>query len=489
MLFRSMLANAVRICEAKFGNLFLHENNSFRIAVQLNAPRAYAERWRKQPVLAVDENPRNPLNRVARTRRVVNIADLMTEPGYVERDPRFVALVEAAGARTHLLVPMLSEGELVGAIAIYRQEVQPFTDKQIALVQNFAAQAVIAIENTRLLNELRQLTRDLTESLEQQTATSEVLKVISSSPTDIQPVLDAVVENAAHLCQAVNATILLRDGDIMVTRAQRGPLATNPLGQERRLNRDWVTGRAVLEGRTIHVTDLLNSDEYPEGREIARRDGHRATLVVPLLREGTAIGAILVRRREAQPFTDKQIDLLSNFAAQAVIAIENTRLLNELRQRTDDLTESLEQQTATSEVLSVISSSPGELEPVFQALLDSATRICQANFGILMRYEGGMFHPTAMHNFPQALADHNRKQGPFRPAPGSRFTQVLQTKQVIHTADDAAEASPGIAAKLGGARSIILVPMLKDEELIGAILIYRQEVRPFSDKQIALAVC
>ena len=199
------------------------------------------------------------------------------------------------------------------------------------------------------------LEKKLAEALDQQTATSEVLSVISSSPTDIQAVLDAVVASAARLCEALDAWIVLRDGDVVVSRAHFGPLGALPLGQRQPLNRRWVTGRAVLEARTIHVPDLLDSDEYPEGKEMALRYGHRATLVVPLLRDATAIGAIIVRRREARPFTVKQIELVSNFAKQVLIAIENTRLLNELR-------EALERQTATSEVLQVISSSPGELE-------------------------------------------------------------------------------------------------------------------------------
>src|SRR6476660_237990 len=213
----------------------------------------------------------------------------------------------------------------------------------------------------------------LAEALEQQTATAEVLHVISGSPTDVQPVLDVVVASAARLCEALDAIVFLRDGDVVVSRAHSGPLGL-PFRQPQPLNRHWVTGRAVLESRTIHVPDLLHSDEYPEGRERALRHGHRATLVVPLLHEGTALGAILVRRREARPFTDKQIELVSNFAKQVVIAIENVRLLNELR-------ESLQQQTATADVLKVISSSPGELMLVFDAMLQNAVRICEAKFG------------------------------------------------------------------------------------------------------------
>jgi two-component system, NtrC family, sensor kinase len=218
-VFEAMLANAVSICNAKFGNLFLYEGSSFRIAAQRNAPPAYAERWRRNPVLMVDDNPHNPLARLVKTREVVNIVDLAAEPAYLERDPRFVALVEGAGARTHLLVPMLKEGKLIGAIAIYHQEVRPFTDKQIELLANFAAQAVIAIENTRLLNELRQRTEDLSASLGQQMGMSEVLRVISSSPTDLAPVFDTILTNATRLCEGNFALLCRYDGGVIVGEA------------------------------------------------------------------------------------------------------------------------------------------------------------------------------------------------------------------------------------------------------------------------------
>jgi len=329
------------------------------------------------------------------------------------------------------------------------------------------------------------LEKELSEALEQQTATSEVLRVISSSPTDIQPVLDAVVASAARLCEARNADVWLRDGEIGVCRVRSGPLIGFSVGHRQPLNRDWVTGRAVLEARTIHVSDLPNSDEYPQGREMARRHGHRATLAVPLLREGTAIGAILVRRREARPFTDKQIALVQTFADQAVIAIENTRLLNELR-------ESLQQQTATSEVLEVISSSPGQLEPVFQAILENATRICQAKFGMLYLCDGDAFRAAAFHNAPTAFAEQ-RRRGLIRPGANTALGGVARTKQVVHIADATAgpayfERDPHViaAVELGGFRTVLAVPMLRESELVGVINIYRQEVCPFADKQIEL---
>ncbi len=375
---------------------------------------------------------------------------------------------------------------MIGAVAIYREVVRPFTDKQMALVQNFANQAVIAIENTRLLQELRQ-------SLEQQTATSQVLGVISSSPGELEPVFRTMLENATRICDA-NIGILFRYEDgtysavslLGVTPAfadylNRGPIRAGP---------ETGLGRVTSTKQTVHITDTQAEQAYadrdPFRLATAELGGARSLLNVPMLKDGELIGAIGIYRQEVRPFTDKQIALVTNFAAQAVIAIENTRLLNELRQRTSDLTEFLEQQTATSEVLRVISSSPGELEPVFQAVLENATRLCEAKFGTLYRFDGKAFHHAAGSGTPAQLLEIQKRQGLFLPEPGTLMDRVLQTRKVAHSADYASEKSLGLSAKYGGARSTVVVPMLKDDELIGAFAIYRQEIRPFTDKQIAL---
>ena len=386
---------------------------------------------------------------------------------------------------------MLHEEEVVGGINIFRQEAGPFTDRQIELVKNFAAQAVIAIENARLLGELRQRTDDLTESLEQQTATSEVLRVISSSPTNVQPVLDTIVRTAVNLCNSYDAVILLREDEHLRIAAHHGPMALDferlPLG------RDFVSGRTVIDGVPVHIPDFMaEGAEFPRGREVAKRLKQRTVLGLPLKREGQTIGCLFLRRTEVLPFTDKQIELLTTFADQAVIAIENVRLFEAEQQRTQELTKSLEQQTATSEVLRVISSSPGELEPVFEAMLESAMRICEANFGGMHRLENGAMRMVTRLRVPERLAEflqkHRDSFGPLHP-----WSRLIQSRQTLHIADysnDRAylERDPVAIAgvELGGIRTLLAVPMLKDDELVGFVTIFRQEVRPFTDKQIEL---
>ena len=479
-VFESMLANATRICEASYGTLWLCEGSGFRaVALHGALPSAFTEQLRDGRIWHPSEAV--AITRVARTLQTVQVDDLSADQGYLDRAPLYVAAVELAGIRTLIVVPMLKESEMVGAIAIYRREVRPFTGKQIALVQNFAAQAVIAIENTRLLNELRQ-------SLEQQTATADVLKVISRSTFDLQTVLDTLVELAGHLCRADRVAIrLARDGLYHNVASYGFPtkhvahMRSHPVAADR----TSIVGRVVLAGKSVHIPD---ADADPELTLLQARgvEKNRTVLGVPLLRDGKLIGVLVATRLNVESFTDKQIELLTTFADQAVIAIENVRLFEEVQARTRELSESLQQQTATSEVLQVISRSPGELEPVFQAMLENATRICDAKFGALFRFDGKFFHPAALVDAPPAFAEFFWKAGPIVPQPGVVLDLLFRTRQVIRSADYAAEGVVGPAGRYGGARSLIAVPMFKERDLAGAIIIYRQEVRPFGDKQIEL---
>jgi GAF domain-containing protein len=474
-VFETMLASARRICKAEFGILYLCEGDGLRAVAMHNVPPVLAEA-RKRGVNRPD--PRTGVGLAVKTRQPVQIPDLSKEQAYLDGHPHVVASVELGGIRTTLNVPMLKEDQLIGAIVIYRQRVQPFEDKQIELVQNFAAQAVIAIENTRLLNELRQRTDDLTESLEQQTATSDVLRVISSSPGELVPVFQAMLENAVRICEAAFGSMLLREGDgFRRVALHNAPVEYVKFGETEPLLPPTKTLARILE--TMQAAQVADMAVAEPQSPISRLGGARTLLNVPMIKENELIGVFAVFRQEVRPFTDKQIELVKNFAAQAVIAIENTRLLNELRQ-------SLQQQTATADVLKVISSSPGKLEPVFQAMLENATRICEAKFGTLFRFDGDAYHLAGQFGTPPELAEFQRQRGPFQAPPGGHLEQITRTKQVRHTADEAADLLPGKAATLGGARSTVYVPMLKDDQLIGAIVIYRQEVRPFTDKQIEL---
>jgi two-component system, NtrC family, sensor kinase len=342
---------------------------------------------------------------------------------------------------------------------------------------------------------LAQRTRERDEALEQLAATSEVLKVISSSPGELEPVFNAMLSNATRICEATFGNLFLREGPIFRAVAIQSQKSHADILRRRpvidlRHNPGVPLDRLTKTRQTVHIPDLRTDQSYIGKNDrlvnLVEVAGVRTYVVVPMLKERELIGAIGMYRQEVRPFTDKQIELVQNFAAQAVIAIENTRLLNELRQRTNDLSESLEQQTATSEVLKVISSSTGELEPVFQAMLANATRICEAKFGVLFRYENDAFYAAGMLNAPQALVEFHRQRGSFQPPAGTPLDRLLKAGGAIYTADEAAESNPGAPARFGGARSLVTVPMRKENKLVGAIIIYRQEVRPFTDKQIEL---
>jgi len=470
-VFDMIAESAARLCNAQFCFVYRFDGQLLHFVAHRSLTAEVLEINRR--AYPAPPSRKSVAARAVLERSIVQIPDVDADPEY-----GLGAMAVAGGYRSAAAVPIIRDGLPIGSIAITRAQTGLLPDGQINLLKTFADQAVIAIENARLLNELR-------ESLEQQTATADVLKVISSSPGELESVFRAMLENATRVCGAKFGILFRYEGGLFHPAAmldvppafaefltRQGAFASKP-GQ--------FFGRLCESKTVVHEHDRAME---PNLSPSARYAGARSAIGVPMLKEGELVGALFIYRTELRPFTDKQIGLVENFAAQAVIAIENTRLLNELR-------ESLQQQTATADVLKVISSSPGELEPVFQAMLANAMRICDAKFGIMYEFSRGQFRAISWMGVPPEYAEFVKQ--PRAWGPGTGLGQVISTKQVVHINDVVegrayAEGDQGRIAtvNLGGVRTALIVPMLRESELIGAIVIYRQEVRPFADKQIEL---
>jgi signal transduction histidine kinase len=485
-VFSTLLLKALQLCHAEIGILFTYDGDKYTAAAMQGTSPEFSLWLNKGPIRAGEHSG---LGRIATSHQIVHVKDIVTEDIYRSGDPLRLATADLGGARTFLAVPMMKADHLVGAFTIYRQDVCPFDQAHIDLVKSFSSQAVIAIENVRLINETR-------EALERQTATADILKVIASSPSDVQPVFEAIADRSNRLvgghstavyrflnetAELVAFTRVSPEGDEVLRRSFPRPLADHPLFQ------------LVRGGDVIQIRDTESDLGVTAGvQSIARARGFRSLLLTPLASADGPIGLIAVTRKEIGTFADHHVQLLRTFADQAVIAISNVKLFQEVQERTRDLSESLQQQTATAEVLKVISSSPGELEPVFQALLENAVHLCEAEFAMLFLYEENEFRAVGKWNLPPAYSEFLGKYT-VRADPMIPLGRAAITKQPVQVADILLDQSyikrhPGIVAVAegGGARTLLQVPMLKENELVGTIGVYRQEVRPFSDKQVTL---
>jgi GAF domain-containing protein/CheY-like chemotaxis protein len=423
-------------------------------------------------------------------RRDIHVRDFQSDPD-VSSASREMSL--AAGHRSLLAVPMLHDGSPIGAIAVGRRGAQggprPFSDREIALLKTFADQAVIAVENVRLFKELEARNRDLTETLEQQTATGEILRVISSSPTDVQPVFDAIARSAVRLCSARIGAVFQFDGELLHLVAHHNftPDILRLIQQlyPMRPSSEQLSGRAILGKMVVQVEDLLADPGYRQ--QVAVTGGWRSILAVPMLRDGSPVGVISINRAEPGIFPDRQVALLQTFADQAVIAIENVRLFKELEAKNRDLTETLEQQTATSDILRVISSSPTDVQPVFRAIVESAIRLCSARFGAVFRFDGELVHLVAHQNLTAENVQVLQRLYPMRPSRGQGSGRAILTGATVQIED--ALVDPEYrqdVATVGGWRSMLVVPMLHEGNVVGTINVHRTDAGAFPERQVEL---
>jgi signal transduction histidine kinase len=474
-VFDTVVEHAARLCSARDAQIFRREGEHLRLVAHHGPIPTGPVGEFTMPISRGTINGRAVLEQ-----RPVQVADLRAESAEF---PEGQAIALEFGHRTVLIVPLMRDGVAVGTLAVRRAEVRTFTDAQVGLLQTFADQAVIAIENVRLFNETK-------EALEQQTATAEVLGVIASSPTDLQPVLNTVAERAARLCGANDATIFQVEDEALRPVARWGSVPTvMAFGMRYPMSRAMVSARAIIDSEIIHIEDVTTRfDEFPDSKGNMSQSGVKTVLAAPLFRESTPIGVILIRRLEVRPFSNKQIALLKTFADQAVIAIENVRLFKELEARNADLGEALEQQTATSEILRVISRSPTDVQPVFDAIVKGAVRLCEAAFATVNRFDGSLTTLGAQYNLsPEELEVVQTRVFPFRPTRDTVSGRALLDRATVHIHDIGKdhEYTPVVRA-LERYRTGLSVPMLRGGVPIGTITLWRSEVRPFSDKQIAM---
>jgi GAF domain-containing protein len=476
----TLTESAARLCEADMAGMARLEGDGYQYATSYNFPFDWIE-FNKSVRLRPGRG--SVVGRVLLEGKAIQVEDVLADPEYAYHEQQ-----QKAGYRTVLGVPLLREGSPMGVFFLARTMAGQFTEKQINLLTTFADQAVIAIENARLFEEVQTRTRELEDALEQQTATSAILRGIAEASGDIAPVMRVIAENATRLCEAENVVVFRVQDQWLHHVVTLGPVGVMFNLPGLAIDRDSVAGRAAVDKRVVHLEDVRDHfDEFPAIREVSLRAGTRTVVGAPMMRESKVVGVIVVMRSEVRPFSHKQLDLLGSFADQAAIAIENARLFNEVQARTEDLAESLQQQTATADVLKLISRSTFDLQTVLRTLVESATRLCEADKGTITRQKDGKFYRAESYGFSRAFMDYV-KDVPVEPERGTGTGRALLEGRIVHIPDVRAdpEYTFGDAQKIGDYRTLLSVPMLKEGAPIGVLSLTRSEVLPFTDKQIEL---